>query len=680
MKTRPRQNRCLLFLLCLYACVVLVRYLLALATSSFPTVGIDEFLYYSLARSIATEGKLLFRGQSADYAYILYPLILSPVYALFGEKAHFYRLLQLWNIILMSLSVFPLFFLGRKLLGSGKKAFIAASLSMLLPDFILGGFILSEAVIYPLFFALMYCAYVYIQEGNRQCILWVGLLGGLLYSAKPGAVVPAAVFFLMVIVRALIQKQGKDILWAAGAAAVFFAAAGVFWALARYGFGYEGSTMSIYSSQIKGARKSQWGIVLAGYPFYFILSCGIAGFVYPAVFSRKWEAEKRIFWKYILVSLAVMIVGAVWTIEQIPSINNIYLRYVAMYIPLILLFCFVSPQKTENGKSSPSKMRPVFLTAVILGYIVLCCLLFGCKLNAKILYAHAQMSLSSLNDMFLPLSKQWLGNVIILLLSAVVFFLFFRKDRKGKLGTICIVCMAVCMLINGIFGYIINGTYHFPDLEKEGLFVKEKTDGKPYIYLLYEEGLADNGVDVNIKQNNCVVYTFDFINNLERSGGIYVPFVPVKMRGMSSVKETPDVDTLVIDGNSYRFIKLSRYASSFSPSDFSTVFVVRFTPGKRIVDSALGNLNNHVLEPEKPGILLIFNDEYFGLPLNIKLEIESDIAQTMTINSSHEIYSVELLPGKNWYKVHFNKGEDAFNLKIQDKPIEISAYELETEE
>ena len=99
-----------------------------------------------------------------------------------------------------------------------------------------------------------------------------------------------------------------------------------------------------------------------------------------------------------------------------------------------------------------------------------------------------------------------------------------------------------------------------------------------------------------------------------------------------------------------------------------------------IVDSALGNLNNHVLEPEKPGILLIFNEENFGLPLNIKLEIESDIAQTMTINSSHEIYSVELLPGKNWYKVHFNKGEDAFNLKIQDKPVEISAYALETEE
>ena len=53
------KNKWLLCLLCVYAGAVLFRYVLALLTSSFPTVGIDEFLYYSLARSIATEGKLL---------------------------------------------------------------------------------------------------------------------------------------------------------------------------------------------------------------------------------------------------------------------------------------------------------------------------------------------------------------------------------------------------------------------------------------------------------------------------------------------------------------------------------------------------------------------------------------------------------------------------------------------
>ena len=71
-------------LLIYFACVI-VRSVMAFLTTAFPTVGIDEFLYSSLGRSIATEGSLLYRGQPAKYSYLIYPLMISPVYALFGE-------------------------------------------------------------------------------------------------------------------------------------------------------------------------------------------------------------------------------------------------------------------------------------------------------------------------------------------------------------------------------------------------------------------------------------------------------------------------------------------------------------------------------------------------------------------------------------------------------------------
>ena len=90
-----RKNSSLWLLLRLYGCIVLIRFMLALLTTSYPTIKIDEFLYFNLARSIATKGELLYRGQAANYAFILYPLILSPVYLFFGEGAHFYRLIQL---------------------------------------------------------------------------------------------------------------------------------------------------------------------------------------------------------------------------------------------------------------------------------------------------------------------------------------------------------------------------------------------------------------------------------------------------------------------------------------------------------------------------------------------------------------------------------------------------------
>ena len=155
-KTGKKKN---LPVVLLFAGIVVIRFLLALATSTYPVVGIDEFLYSSLGRSIATEGGLLYYGQPADYSYILYPLVLSPVYLLFGEGANFYRILQFWNILLMTLSVFPVHALCRRLLHEEKKALWAAVLCMLLPDFILGQRIFSEAILYPLFFGSVYFIY-----------------------------------------------------------------------------------------------------------------------------------------------------------------------------------------------------------------------------------------------------------------------------------------------------------------------------------------------------------------------------------------------------------------------------------------------------------------------------------------------------------------------------------------
>ena len=56
-------------LLGIYISFVLVRFLLALLTSAYPVVNIDEFLYYGMARSIANGEGLMFRGQAADYSY-----------------------------------------------------------------------------------------------------------------------------------------------------------------------------------------------------------------------------------------------------------------------------------------------------------------------------------------------------------------------------------------------------------------------------------------------------------------------------------------------------------------------------------------------------------------------------------------------------------------------------------
>ena len=88
---RQEKRKTILWLLLIYICSVAVRYILALATRDFPTVYIDEYLYYGLGRSIATKGSLLLYGQPAEYNYIIYPLVLSPIYLLFGHGTNYIR-------------------------------------------------------------------------------------------------------------------------------------------------------------------------------------------------------------------------------------------------------------------------------------------------------------------------------------------------------------------------------------------------------------------------------------------------------------------------------------------------------------------------------------------------------------------------------------------------------------
>ena len=139
MKTlRSKKRRTILLLAGIYACSVLVRFFMATLTSNFPTVYVDEFLYYNLGRSIATEGALLYHGQPALYNYVVYPLMLAPVYKLFPAGTHFYRVIQFCNFCVMCLSVFPLYGLCRRMLKDEEKALKLSALFMLLPDFILG--------------------------------------------------------------------------------------------------------------------------------------------------------------------------------------------------------------------------------------------------------------------------------------------------------------------------------------------------------------------------------------------------------------------------------------------------------------------------------------------------------------------------------------------------------------
>src|SRR6478609_1398845 len=74
----------------------------------------DEYIYASLARSIADGNGLQIRGGAAHFPALLEPLLSSPFW-LSGDAATAYRVTLLWHALAMSLAAVPVFMLCRRL-------------------------------------------------------------------------------------------------------------------------------------------------------------------------------------------------------------------------------------------------------------------------------------------------------------------------------------------------------------------------------------------------------------------------------------------------------------------------------------------------------------------------------------------------------------------------------------
>ena len=669
----------------LFAGIVIVRFLLALATSTYPVVGIDEFLYSSLGRSIATEGSLLYYGQPADYSYILYPLVLSPVYLLFGEGANFYRILQFWNILLMTLSVFPVHALCRRLLREEKKALWAAVLCMLLPDFILGQRIFSEAILYPLFFGSVYYIYRYIEDREPKSLLAVGVLGGLMYCTKPGSIVHAVLFLILALAGSLARKEKKAALCAAGSMLAFCAVSAVFWCLARFAFGYSGSLLSIYGTQLgeEDLHLDVFFTSILKYPFYFILACGIIGFIYPFLtWKHRNETEKK-FGLFLLASLIILIIGTSWIINRDEyNIALLHIRYMAMYIPPVLLFCFLPGEETapesKKAKRAQAAMKPRIPVpaVIILAVVVISTVVWGSKTGAKVNEIYPLMSLAILTDRVFPLSSQLIVDIAVVILCAASLFVVTRYRGKGMLRKICVTALGLFMAVNTVCGYVITAEEANPQMEEEAWDTLRMTDGKDFIYLKTIYGQLDCGICLNTKRNPDVVLLYDFLNHMVENDGYYVPFVPTELRGYRPERLTADTDTLVLDDASYSLVSLNSEAASIGISPGSKFGVVHFTPGERLLDSAIGNVNNRVLKKESTGVLVIFDLKLLEKPLTVRLDINSSRPQNMEVICGNEKKTVALNMGRAWYDITFDRPGDAVNFMLSEEDVKVYGYEL----
>ena len=183
-----------------------VRIVLARGIAA-PFIMVDEVIWAELARGFADKGEPLVRGVRDTGYGVVYPLLLSPVYALIDNLPRAYAAVKVVNSVVMSLAAVPAYLLARRVVGQW-LALLAALLAVSVPSLAYTGTVMTENLFYPLFLVV---ALVLVLVLERPSLPWVALLALLLAVAygtrtQAIAIVPAAL--LAPLVLALFERRG----------------------------------------------------------------------------------------------------------------------------------------------------------------------------------------------------------------------------------------------------------------------------------------------------------------------------------------------------------------------------------------------------------------------------------------------------------------------------------------
>lgn len=179
------------------------RFLAALA-HSVPVYFPDEYIYGTLARSLAETGRPLVRGGTAHFPALLEPLLAAPFW-LFRDPELAYRLTQAENALAMSLAAVPVYLLARRIGLEKWLALVCGALAVASPDLFFASFVFADPVAYPLVLSAV-CAGVYaLGEPSRRAQFAFAAFSGLAAFARIQYVVVPVAF----LAAALVVERGS---------------------------------------------------------------------------------------------------------------------------------------------------------------------------------------------------------------------------------------------------------------------------------------------------------------------------------------------------------------------------------------------------------------------------------------------------------------------------------------
>lgn len=145
---------------------------------------------------------------TSSYGFV-YPLLLSPAYAVFDSLPHAYAAAKAINAALMSSAAIPAYLIARRVLRR-PLALLAAVMAVAIPPLAYVNELMTENAFYPLFLWTVLALLAALERPTRLSQLGALVLLGALFLTRVQAIAVLAAYPLAVVLFALLDTRAQD--------------------------------------------------------------------------------------------------------------------------------------------------------------------------------------------------------------------------------------------------------------------------------------------------------------------------------------------------------------------------------------------------------------------------------------------------------------------------------------
>lgn len=652
------------FLLILFILGIVIRFSLSYLFRQGPSIQIDESLYINIAQSLAAGNGIAYRSQPVPYMYIFYPLLLTPLY-LFPLPFDLYRVIQLYNTVLISSSCFPIYLFANDFTNSKRKGILAAGLTLLMPDMQMAGFLMSENLVWPLSLWLIFFSYRFFKVKRNSIVygIMTGVLSALLFWTKPGSF--AMGFFLLfsaLIISCVIPQYHHLRSGALTGLSVLFGLILLFYCLYVFGFGYEMSVLGLYKKQLT-VISAKWFAAVAEFSFLqlllFAISCGGFFFVIPYACIHEYKEVQRVFLFSFTGGLVAMSIGTAAFVDMFgwngSFINpQLHLRYMAVFVPVMFVFSLATILP-EQRKSLVFSLAAMAVLTVFPGAFVGFVEGDSTRIDSLALSAW-------LKPNYIPYVVGNLLTLLVVLFILSYSFLLMRKRLSSGLAKFPVFFLIFFLIYNNTCAYfacstLTDDTGYGRDAVQMNSILENLSEEALIITQSHYNEILSYCLECRMRKPHQMVTSDTLFTAFAETGGFYKPFVPEDQDPNVGNHLTPDTGTFLFGITVADLLEFSPFVE-IQKSDNNWYTIAQVPTGSRVVDTMVTGIDMNILSEGESAQFYVFDESRFkngrlslslvanALESPVTLLIENaGKTQTLSLSSNPFPYKISLRPG-----------------------------------